>query len=68
VGGSLIIIDKNIKKLGSLKLPDWEQWFDSKKLNKTLSDFGCEVSIYENVPYEGRADGLFTAWVAKKLS
>jgi malonyl-CoA O-methyltransferase len=67
VGGSLIIIDKNIKKLGALKLPDWEQWFDTKKLTKTLSDLGCEVTVFENIPYEGRTDGLFTAWVAKKL-
>ena len=65
-GGTLIIIDKNARKVGRLELPDWEQWFDLKSLAEKLEELGCEVQIVNNVPYEGKADGLFAAWIAKK--
>ncbi|MFM8316231.1 MAG: class I SAM-dependent methyltransferase, partial [Deltaproteobacteria bacterium] len=65
-GGKLLIIDKNINRLGSLKLPDWEQWFETEALTQKLQSLGCSVMPYENIPYEGKADGLFTAWVATK--
>jgi malonyl-CoA O-methyltransferase len=63
-GGTLIIIDKRIEQLGRLELPDWEQWFGIDDLARRLQALGCEVTIHDNVSYDGRADGLFAAWVA----
>ena len=65
-GGTLIVIDKNKCALGSLKLPDWEQWFDTADLRYQLEKIGLEVKTIESVPYEGRTDKLFTAWIATK--
>ncbi len=65
-GGTLIVIDKNKLALGALKLPDWEQWFDTTDLHLRLKDLGFEVRAIEGIPYEGRTDKLFTAWVATK--
>lgn len=65
-GGTLVIIDKDDARLGALKLPDWEQWFAPKVLGQQIEQLGASVTIHGNVPYEGRADGLFAGWVAKK--
>jgi malonyl-CoA O-methyltransferase len=66
-GGTLIIIDKNIKKLGNMKLSEWECWFDIKELTKIITEKGLTVSTHENLPYEGgKADNLFVGWIGKK--
>jgi len=65
-GGTLLIIDKNIEELGRFQLPDWEQWFDTADLRYQLEKIGLEVKTIESVPYEGRTDKLFTAWIATK--
>lgn len=69
-GGSLVIIDKNIKKLGCMKLPEWECWFDARGLAEIMSKKGLTVSIQENIPYDedNRADDLFIGWIGKKLN
>ena len=58
-GGTVVIIDKNINKLGRLKLPDWERWFDASELAQKLKSMNYEVEIDLNLEYEGRKDGLF---------
>ena len=65
-GGVLCIIDKNIQKLGKMKISGWEQWFDIDDLSNRLQNLNFDVSVESNVPYEGMADGLFTAWIAVK--
>lgn len=65
-GGSLLIIDKDVRRLGALKLPDWEQWFDAEGLAKKIEALGAQVTIHSNIQYEGRADNLFVGWRAKK--
>jgi len=65
-GGTLLIIDKNRSQLGRLKLPNWEQWFDTKELAATLQKFGFSVEVIEGVPYEGQSDKLFTGWIGVK--
>ncbi|MGL4943348.1 MAG: glycosyltransferase [Thermoguttaceae bacterium] len=68
--GNVLIIDKNIAKLGTLKICDWEQWFSSKQLSHKFQHLGCDVSTHENIPYENKdgKDGLFLGWkVFKKL-
>jgi malonyl-CoA O-methyltransferase len=68
-GGTLIIVDKNIKNLGALTISEWEQWFDKDELAELLKDCGFKsVKVMEKVPYnkqDGRT-GLFLAWIAKK--
>jgi len=67
-GGHLLIIDKDARQLGRITpLPDWEQWFDVEDLSGRLRGLGCAVEVTCNVPYEeGRRDGLFAAWLARK--
>jgi malonyl-CoA O-methyltransferase len=67
-GGRLVIIDKNLKKLGRMKISDWEQWFDISSLKETLSNYGLEVNVYEGIPYEDQdgTDNVFVGWVGLK--
>jgi malonyl-CoA O-methyltransferase len=65
-GGTVLIIDKNKFSLRRLKLPDWEQWFNTSKLASALDDVGLTTRIIERVPYEQRTDRLFTAWIGTK--
>jgi malonyl-CoA O-methyltransferase len=64
-GGYLLIIDKDIRKLGRLRIEEWEQWFDINIKNK-LEAFGCLVTTFDNIPYENKLDGLFCGWLAEK--
>ena len=66
-GGTLIIIDKNIRKLGALKVPDWEQWFNPQELSSDLG-VGFYSEIQNNLSYENCQDGLFFGVTAKKLT
>ena len=63
-GGKIIIIDKNQKALGRMKIGDWEQWFDGDELKGIMQRFCTEVIIYKDIPYENKdADDLFYAWI-----
>ena len=53
-GGTFAIIDKPIEKLGRLEIYEW------------ADELGCGLEIVRSVPYEGRDDGLFRAWIARK--
>lgn len=65
-GGTLLVIDKNCSQLGRLKLPNWEQWFNTEELRVKLERNGFSVSTIEGVPYEGQEDNLFTGWIGVK--
>ena len=66
-GGRIAIIDKNIDQWGRLSTPEWEKWFDRKKLERLLAKHCREVSSREISYWEDVApDGLFLAWLAKK--
>lgn len=65
-GGKLVIIDKPKEKLGQLKIYEWEQWIDDADIKKFCEEFGCRLEIRESVPYEGKDDGLFRAWIGTK--
>lgn len=63
-GGSLIVIDKNSEALGTLEIDDWEQWFSNWQFEEIAENNNCSLNIIENISYEeGRADGLFNAWI-----
>lgn len=66
-GGKLIIVDKNIKNLGKLRLADFEQWFDEAKLKRMMENLGLTTTVVRNLAYEdGKKDNLFSAWIGKK--
>ena len=65
-GGTFAIIDKPIEKLGRLEIYEWEQWIDDSDIKRWADELGCGLEIVRSVPYEGRDDGLFRAWIARK--
>lgn len=67
IGGKVIIIDKNIEKLGKLKLFSYERWFDKSQIQQIAQDCNCICQIFDRVSYEKiEADGLFFAAVLTK--
>lgn len=65
-GGKIIVIDKDLKALGSLEIGLWEQWFDKNSLKKMMGSYCAEVVVYSDISYESKkSDGLFCAWVGK---
>lgn len=65
-GGKILIIDKNISKLGKLKIAEWEQWFNANQVKDIMQNMGLKVEIKENIPYENKQDGLFVGWIGRK--
>ncbi len=67
-GGKIIIIDKNIAKLGVLKLKPWEQWFKPEEIIKILNKYGVKAH-YKPIAYGklSHPDGLFIAWEGVKI-
>lgn len=65
-GGKLVIIDKPADKLGSLDIYEWEQWISDEDIRRFTERCGGTLRIIESVPYEGRDDGLFRAWIVSK--
>jgi malonyl-CoA O-methyltransferase len=65
-GGTLLVIDKDIRHLGRLKLPAWEQWFGVNDLADRIAALNFSVETILDVPYEGRRDKLFAAWRGRK--
>jgi len=65
-GGRVLIIDKNKFSLRRFTLPDWEQWFNPRKLAVNLERLGFDVTVTRKIPYEGRQDRLFVAWKGQK--
>ncbi|GAB4323144.1 MAG: hypothetical protein Kow0069_28160 [Promethearchaeota archaeon] len=66
-GGKILIIDKNVDKMGALELEEWEQWFDPKRVLEFMLSVGIETS-YEFIPHgtQVQPDGLFVAWKGEK--
>lgn len=66
--GRIIIIDKNIEKLGRIEITDFEQWFDKGKVKKILEKYCKDVKV-EEINYNNHgADGLFLSWTGIKGS
>jgi malonyl-CoA O-methyltransferase len=66
--GTLVIIDKDQKKLGVMKISEWEQWFSERDITRMLEREGLTVEVRRNIPYHSQdgSDGLFLGWVARK--
>lgn len=65
-GGKMVIIDKPIEKMGSLKIDEWEQWISDDDIRKFTEECGGELEIETSIPYENKNDGLFRGWVVTK--
>jgi ubiquinone/menaquinone biosynthesis C-methylase UbiE len=66
-GGRIVIIDKNARKWGRLKTPEWEKWFGRKELEKLLARHCAKVASRPISYWEDVApDGLFLAWLAER--
>lgn len=66
--GQLIIIDKNVEKLGALKMPHWEKWFGRNEILGHLKSAGMRAEA-EFVGYDQhQADGLFILWHGRKTN
>ena len=66
-GGRIAIIDKNAAQWGRLKTPEWEKWFDRRKMERLLARHCRKVTSREISYWEDVApDGLFLAWLAEK--
>lgn len=68
-GGKLLIIDKDIKRLGLMQIAEWEQWFDVDKLKIIMEQNGFNVEIIENVSYDNNelGENLFVGWLGVKI-
>lgn len=65
--GRIVIVDKNVDRLGALKLKSWEKWFDRNEIVALLRKYG--VSATGKLVAHGehaRPDGLFVAWGGMK--
>jgi malonyl-CoA O-methyltransferase len=66
--GQIIIIDKNLGKLGRMRITDFEQWFDKNEVMTILRKYCHDVQV-EEISYDNyKADGLFLAWTGIKGS
>ena len=66
VGGKVIIIDKNIEKLGRLKIAEFEQWFDRHDIAVLLGKYCDNVRVAEVSYDQHEPDGLFLSWSGVK--
>ena len=65
-GGSIVIIDKPLEKLGQLEIYEWEQWISDNDIKQFTEECNAHLEIIKSVPYEGKDDGLFRAWIIRK--
>jgi len=61
-GGHIIIIDKNAKSLGVLKIEEWEQWFTASELKKMMALFCDKVEVIDDLLYDNNKHDLFIGW------
>jgi len=62
-GGVIAIVDKNKDNYGVMDIAEWEQWFDEKELKGIMSKYCKDIQVYSSIPYEGKRDSLFSAWI-----
>ncbi len=68
-GGTLLVVDKDIRTRVRMPIPPWEQWFHPEELAATALHTGfTAVRVQSNIPYDHRdgSDGLFFALAARK--
>jgi malonyl-CoA O-methyltransferase len=66
--GRIIIIDKNIEKLGKMQITDFEQWFNKNEIKNFLRKYCHNVQVKEINHDKNKKEGLFLAWIGIKGS
>lgn len=66
-GGQFTIIDKPVEKLGQMEIYEWEQWIADDDMRRFAGECGGSLEIVKSVPYENKDDGLFRAWIVRKV-
>lgn len=66
--GTLVIIDKNIERLGQLEITDFEQWFDKNEIKELLTLQCRDVRLTDLQFTDRKLDHLFWAATGKKGS
>jgi SAM-dependent methyltransferase len=66
--GRLLILDKDVRKLGSLQICDWEQWFGKETMTGWMEDHGFRVKVLDQIDHGGISgtDRLFLAWIGER--
>lgn len=66
--GKLLILDKNTDKLGTLEMPEWEQWFDKNNLLDVINKSGLKAYSFDVPPSNQEfPHGLFSCWIGTKM-
>lgn len=61
-GGTIVIIDKNVEKMGRMSVTSFEQWFDEGRVRDVLLKFCSHVEVRRIGYGDSPADGLFLSW------
>ncbi len=66
-GSRVVIVDKDARKLGALRLSPGEQWFERHDVRRWLSEHCIEVQVLDISRVDGhQADSLFVAWTGRR--
>ena len=66
--GYIAILDKNAKYQGTLKVDEWEQWFDEEYLKNLILEFCSEVHVRNGISHDDNDnDKIFILWIGKVL-
>jgi malonyl-CoA O-methyltransferase len=65
--GKIMIIDKNVSKLGVFKIEAWERWFNPEEISNILEK-NCVKTNYKKISHEPNSQigALFIAWEGNK--
>lgn len=65
-GGRVVIVDKNLERVGALAVESWEQWFSRAEVEDWLRPFCAEVQVHtlRHAPHLGA--GLFLTWCGRR--
>lgn len=66
-GGVLIVIDKNLERLGDIQITDFEQWFDAEDVEKLIGRHCANVRS-RSLALKKHAEDLFLGWAGTKGS
>ncbi len=65
--GMMIVVDKNLSALGTMKMMEWEQYFDEDRLRLCMEVFCEEVQVVHGLRINGEeTSSCFSAWIGKR--
>lgn len=65
--GMMVVVDKNLDALGTMKMMEWEQYFDDNRLKLYMEVFCEEVQVIHGLRINGEETlSCFSAWIGKR--